>query len=353
MHRLLMIFLLTGSLLLSAFASAETADLYTIEEAVIDQSPEALADATVVGLQNVLVRLVGDTESLRTPDQRDLVTDAESWLLRHHYIIRNKAEMAQDNTAPEQYAVQLTFDSAAINAALTEANIPLWTTRQPILLVAVVADEQGKHILTESDTAAHAVITQVETKYGVDVWVPVMDLADSVALDAEKLWRGDMAGAVIVAQRYDATTIVLLRAAKQANGDWQAQWQTQWQTHEKPPQNWQSEGNYEAMLRAGLKVMTAKLVQESSHAPSKDAQTFSLSVLDVNGLSAYQRVMDYFQALTYAENVQQQGLANGMLQLTFNYRGTQDQLVKILKNEGVLAAEPDYGDDTTLFWRLK
>lgn len=206
-------------LLLHGFAAAqETADLYTAEARLADESSET-RNATLSGLlEGVLVRVSGNTGIAGMPAARDLLDSAPSLVQQYRY------RTAETDGVVSRY-LWARFDQPVIERMMRERGLPVWTQR-PRVLLWVGTEQGGRRSLLnlELEPQARAAILERARQRGTPLQLPLLDLEDQAALTTADLWSGYQAGIRRASVRYPHQAILVGRLSARGADRWQGGW---------------------------------------------------------------------------------------------------------------------------------
>lgn len=184
---------------------------------VEDHSPDALNQATRAGLAQVFVKSSGSPMVLDNPLLQQSLDSAASFVQRYRYLRSD-----EDNSLQ----LQVHFDPQLVNDLLLEAGAPLWTANRPPLLVWLVVDDgAGRRLATEeTDPALFQRLAHELERRGVPAVYPLYDLQDTLALDAEQLWRMDELAIQGASRRYGVVNVLAGRMTALPGDRWMGDW---------------------------------------------------------------------------------------------------------------------------------
>lgn len=222
-------------------------------------------EATRTGLEQVLERITGRRDVLEEPEAKELLENAERYLQQYGY------DQVRDEEGRVERLLNLRFDGGAIERALVERNIPVWSPEdRPRTLVWLAVDRGDGRELIGGDRgqAEQQLLRQSAAGHGLPVLLPLMDLEDQQAIRTSDLWGGFRDPIRAASERY-RTEAVLVGRLSERNGRWQGRWLLFWNndTHEITA----SDESLDAIMAAGVKGASGYLAQRLAGVPATGA----------------------------------------------------------------------------------
>ncbi len=168
-------FLLLLAFCLSTGAQAVTVkDLYRGQVSVDARSEPARQAGIRAALAQVLVRITGDETLLEAERIQAMLRRADRFLLSYGYGADGQ--------------LQVDFDGAQIRQSLQGAELPLWGAQRPQTLLWLASEEDGVPALTGEADALALPLSDSGVRRGVPLWLPMLDLEDSLAVEVNDVW---------------------------------------------------------------------------------------------------------------------------------------------------------------------
>ncbi len=295
-------FLVTAALLWLTSLAVQAVggqDLFEAEVPVTSQQPEERSTAMQQALSEVLVRVTGQRELLRTGQVRPLLDDASRFIQQYRYFT------VPDSTPPE-LMLRVRFDSNGIRQALREQGVAYWgDTERPDTLVWLGVEERGRrYIVSAQDgTVAREQVQQAARQRGVPLLFPLMDLQDQAQVRFSDIQGGFFDRVLEASERYSPQAILIGRLNLSPSGSWVARWNlrvagntTTWTD---------TDSQLAGVARAGIDNVADSLASRLAVTDSGTlGNRVSITVEDINTLAAYARVTDYLESLTAVRQVQ-------------------------------------------------
>lgn len=202
---------------LSARAVERVEDLYASVVPVEDRSAGALQRAAREGLAQVLVKVSGNQTVLEQSEVDDALGQARELVRQYSYT-----RLAEGDAL----GARVEFDPPQIRALLASAGAPLWTANRPTVLVWLVEEtpEGRRFVSEESDPELVRALREGFHRRGVPARFPLLDLADTAALDPATAWQLPSSALLAAAARYGVAEVLAGRFATLGTGDRVGDW---------------------------------------------------------------------------------------------------------------------------------
>ncbi|ALP52506.1 hypothetical protein Tel_04720 [Candidatus Tenderia electrophaga] len=281
--------------------AAQVEGLYQAQVPVKTQTREERLEVYPAALAQVVVKLSGDRSVPELPELSGLMGNAVSLVQQFQY-----AELPPgDETLLEDGYKRLLvarFDGQAVSQALIEANVPLWgSTRPEVLLWLAIEDRETRYLLGAN--AAAELESRLEAqaaRRGLPLMLPLLDLDDRRQVDFGDVW-GDFHHTVMQASaRYSADTVLIGRLIRAEDGAWRTRWSLHYAAAPNTPSEfWQAQVNsQEEALAVGIDGAADRIARRYAQLYSPDsADSVALTVTGVGGMAGYARAMDYLESL--------------------------------------------------------
>ncbi|MFT7414029.1 MAG: hypothetical protein ACI9FO_000684 [Methylophagaceae bacterium] len=335
MHKIILIVL---SLFATSSFATELADIYQSQLAVANQGELERQRVSPDILHQVLLKVVGDRSVLDAADLTPILSGVGSLIQQSQYT--RLTEITDDLTQPDQLALVLTFNESAVNQALANSGLPIWSKSRPDVIVWLTIDNgQTPRILAadDDDTLYTKTLEQAAAERGLPILLPIMDLQDQNQLSIADLWAGIPTPIEQASQRYGAKIILLARVTVLANDVVKIDWQS---IINGTIEQWQSNGKITSTLQAGIDEFTDSLARDLTQVvTSQDQQISMLEINSVRDYADYSRTMAYLSNLQYVSDLQMVALEDDKLAVTIQIRGDKSVFMRTLAIERVIQQE--------------
>lgn len=329
--------------------AAEVADLYSAEVPVMTQDTGERDKAIQAALTAVLVKVTGRRDVANLPAAGDILRQANRMVEQYRYrdiptidTTRPPPVVAgspPDATValPPAFNLWVAFDAQAVQRALEDAQLPIWGTTRPIVLLwLAVQDGPQRYLL---DPAVHLPLKQAaETaaaSRGIPMVFPLMDLEDQGRVGVSEVW-GNFSDSILEAsQRYRVDGVLVGRLHKQADGQWFGRWSLY---QNDGGVNWEaSAANMALAVATGIDVQADRLASRFAQVLSGTAQDqVRLVVYQVDDFSDYGRALKYLQSLNPVKSVLVAGVDADRVSFDVSLRGSREGLRQVIGLGNVL-----------------
>ena len=309
----------------SALSAATVEDLYSVtvirsREQAPGQVPRTQEDEIRFALGQLLPRVTGRLDAALEPALADL--------------LQNAAAFVEQIGSLDRETLLVTFDARAIEAALVARDQPIWGPERPLTLLWLAIDTgQGERgILSAGEALTDASpeflelqanfreeLTTVAEERGLPLSLPLMDLEDMTALSFIDIWGGFTEQVQQASIRYGADAVLSGRARVTRFGV-----NVQW-TLLKDGGQFALGGT---SMRDGLNRLADFYAAEFSTFGGVRATL--ITVLGVETLDDYGRVMRYLDSLSLLESVGVEEFVDDALSVRVDARGGTAVLERVL-----------------------
>jgi len=327
----------------SLFA-VEVKDLYSAKVPIASQSKKDRVQALRQAMRSILVKVGGQNTVLTNPLIKTEVRRADRFVSNYRY----------ERVAEQNYLIA-EFQSSKINNLFVSANLPIWGSLRPQVIIWLV-DENGlsRRLVAESSTSdLPAIINSFSIRRGLPVTLPLMDLTDANLIATSDVW-GRFAEPIYSASlRYLADVVVTVRISdtslvptEMLNDncqllcqkvyvlDWSFIAKTNGELVQEFSENYQGI-NVETLLVTALSEVTDKIYQ--AYALSTDTnKEFFIDVANIDSLATYVQVSDFLHSLTSVRSVKLVSAIGSSRRFSLSLLGSQQAFLASLKLDKAL-----------------
>lgn len=339
--------------------------LYSQRVAVANESDAERSRAIREALRAVVLKVTGDPRWVEHPRTVRAVENAQSYVEAISYSSEmvpvpaqpavmdseptspDSAQPAGDNPAAqnapvatpqatpqtrEQRYINVDFARTLIDEMLAEADIPVWDSNRPSVLVwMVLQDASGeRHMLTsDSNPEIVTLIQDFARVRGVPIIFPVLDFEDRRNLNEDQVWALDETSIRNASVRYGADSILAGRLYFTPSNELVGLWQFLFQDQAEVFDGFAME--LQDYLYAPLDRITSQLAGYFAITP-EDAprHTVRVRVDGIDDLRAYSALLSYLGNLGVVEGVTTTALQGERIELTLNLLGNSQQLDELI-----------------------
>ncbi len=250
-------------------------------------------------------------------------------------------EVEKPKSKKSQQVLWIRFNKKKINKLLHEANLPVWGSTRPSILVWMVVESRGKRYLL-SNTIKSTTRESIEKHarlYGLPVRFPLMDLADRANISISDVW-GNFEDRVMEASRRYQAEAILVGKLYQANRVWNTQWHLYVNGRRE---DWQERGVYlEKVVKQGLSHTAQNLSLAFADVKTdKGIQHVLVKIKEVNGLADYSQAVKYLSSISAVKKVQTVQVDKSSVLFDLTTQGSRVGVMQAIALGSQLVAEPN------------
>lgn len=313
-------------------AVEQVEDLYSSVVPVADRSAGALQSAARQALEEVLIKVSGSRSVTELSATQEALGAAREMLRQYSYV---QLEGGGD------LAARVEFDPPQIRALLAQAGAPLWTANRPAVLIWLVReDASGRAFVSaESDPDLVAALSEGFRRRGVPVRFPLLDLADSTALDPDTAWQLPVGRLQAAAGRYGLDDVLAGRLVVTGSGDYLGD--LVYQSSSGRLQQTTGRMHAESLAAAGVElVVSALATRYAVPASAASADAVFVEVEGVRSYADYAAVLGWMQGLELVTRVDIAALEGERLVLRVLSNARPERLAEIVGLNASLVAVP-------------
>lgn len=311
-------------------------ELYTISvspDPTIQNSDSSRSDAVRRGMSLLLTRITGRQQAAEYPEMRDIIQNAERYLVRYAPLPRGE--------------IRIGFSQVQLNEALTRINMPIWGEERPSTLLWVATDfgngqraelraSDGPNAIRVGTVAGVAsnplppdaaeifegVVREILTaadERGLPLVLPELDAEDRQNVRFADVWGGFEQQVARAAERYDVDAFVIARVFQSEFGpevQWTVQRGDRRQTLTGP------------RVREGINWLADEYASE--YTTLGGARLVWITVREIQSWRDY-RVVEYLKSVSSIQSVFVESWSpTGELVLRVTARGDDSQLNSVL-----------------------
>ena len=325
--------------------------LYETSVPVPDQSVAARNVALQQALAAVLVKVTGERSAASVPALASLIQNPSQFLQQYRYEQAPAGNAAASPTityydltrtgapaiAPTGLLLSAKFDPEVLDQAVRAAHEPLWGQERPATLVWIALEEDSKKSIVSAgnNPAIMLAMNSAAAQRGVPLIFPNMDAEDQQTIGFPDITQNDSARIQQASQRYkpDATLVgsIYMTTPGQYAGRWQL-------TAGAESQSWTTmPGDLASVAADGIQTAADNYAKWFALAPGvAGANGVILSVIGINSVDAYAKVLAYLGQLTAVKNVQVTRVDNQTVFFSVDTRGAIGNLQQAVLLGGLL-----------------
>jgi len=302
-------------------------DAYRIDTLVADQSEAERSAAANASLGDVILRVTGDITALQNPVIRQAVNNATNYLQQFSY--------PADNNDKAAIKLTLNYSAPAIEALLRQAQLSIWPSNRPRVLLWLVSSESGAYHQVTDASALQPLVQRAQLR-GLPLIFPKWDDEDAKIISEQAVANVDVEKIKAASQRYKSDAI-LVGSYSHSGSNWNASWQLF--------QNGASthfDSQVIDVKAAGLSNLLSNGVDQAANhlaqiyavkSTSQDAQALKIRIDNVQDFTAFKQVQAYLNSLTMIHRSELLSIEKNALVFAL----TLDGDIALLKNTLALA----------------
>lgn len=315
---------------------AQFPELYSIimprETTGTPQSRPRTQDETIrLAMGQLLTRVTGRRDAPFEPQLAEMLRLARDF-------VEQVGQLDRDNLI-------VRFNASNVESALVRLEQPVWGAERPVTILWIGVDAglgQRELLSAEPLTTAprsaletmlaafRAELEQVADERGLLLTLPLLDIEDMTALSFADVWGGFGGRIVRASERYGADDILIGQVRLTDFGT-----VTRWTLLK----NGRELGLPGQAFRDGLDALADVYAAEFSTLGS--ASMAAVTIVGIDTLDDYGRVMQYLESLSLLEAVEPEELVDGALRVRVAARGGEFALRRVLGLGGLLQRADD------------
>ncbi len=313
--------------------AAANIHLYDVTMPVVDESTAVRSTAFSRGLEEVFIRLSGDSRiasSLKMPS-------AGSYVKQYSYKANDKPDI-NDNGELLTAWITVQYNGTRIIEYLRKNGFPVWGEHRSELIVwMAVRDGRSQYVLKNADDSLiKSVTSEALRKRGVPSRWPVYDAEDKKKVSFADIRGGFLEPLTKASGRYGRGP-VLSASLSWTGSSWQSEWTLVLNTSEY---RWSHKGgDYQQLIKQSIGQVVDKMGQIYA-VRDRAAGESSVSIyLDVNGIdnvSRYKRTSDYLLSMPAVNSVGLSLVDSERVVFVLGLRSSEEDFLNLLKNDGEL-----------------
>ncbi len=301
--------------------------LYQQRVAVADESNRERNRAYELAFRRMIVKVTGVEARLEHPRIRAAAANAGDFVQAFAYA----TETAAGPIAGQRY-LEVQFSAPRINQLLSEADIPVWDSNRPSVLVwMVLQDAAGQRSLLSPETAPEIIeyMRRFGEERGLPIIFPLLDIEDRRNLPADAIWTQDELAIRAASNRYDPDSILAGRLLFTATGELVGLWQFLFMGETEVFDGFATE--IEDYLAVPLERITRNLAGYFALVPGGPGErSVRLRIDGVRNFADYTALVDYVRGIGLVQNAEIVSVDGERLELELGLQGSMEQLFNLI-----------------------
>lgn len=197
---------------LKSLNAVEVEGLYQASIAINSQNSSDRADALKKALAAVMLKIGGEKSVLDHEIIKKSLSDYRSYLSQYRYQ-HKMLKVADQQGNKKQLFLLASFNEEKINQLFQEANLPLWGSLRPQVLLWLVDEQDLTRRIISNSSASNLpfMVNEFSAQRGLPITMPLMDLTDTNEIKLSDVWGRFQQPIKDASSRYFAEAIVVMR----------------------------------------------------------------------------------------------------------------------------------------------
>ena len=334
------------ALILACFSlhslAEEVSGLYSGLVPVVDQSSESQQQGVREALNQVLVKLTGNSKIVQSPNVTPFLTNPNAFVAGVGF----RSLPVSNSTFEPETGLEVSFSRKGIDQLIRQAQLPVLPSNRPKLLVWILRDDasEGRGFINEY-TEAKSSPSILESfdgamkERGMPYMLPAFDLEDQLSLSVNEAWslRANLIEAA--SQRYETDGWIALRFYTTSSGEVRGAWLYQ-ASGRRQLQDFRSDYG-EPFMESAVNELVDSLAESFTYIPQIDTNELMVKINGVASFKDYESVLALFKKLELVESLDVHGVEGEQLTLAVDAEGGSELLHSALVRSGKLQPRTD------------
>jgi hypothetical protein len=335
MFGVLLLTVIIGGLGLPVLAAAPDAvDVYSADVGLADNSQATRQAAFRQALAMTLIKLSGTREILEASAAEKILDNAQRYV--RAYNTGRAAESAVNRPAPgsaNTLMLHVDFDGSALERALIDAGLPVWSGVRPATLVWLAVEDSRRYVLADnSNSPVLSLLQQAAMARGLPLIAPLMDQTDRKQVEYIDIQGEFTSRLQQAAERYNVPVLLIGSLRSTGNSRWNVKWTVMREDADASSSWTEADLPLEQALQSGVDgladILSSRYAFVSS--PGGQLSEYILSVDKVSTLQHYAQVLDLLQKLVFVESVTPVRIEGAQVNYQVRMRGSLQELRRAL-----------------------
>ena len=312
--------------------------LYNGRVLVADQTAQSRSKGVDQALEQVLIKLTGNSKIMQLPGIQKAVTNTNNFVASVGYT-KLPADIDTDQSDQQSpgFALQVSFSTQAIDQLIRWGQLPILPAGRPKLVFWIVRDdaETGRQFLQEQIFPDFTkTFQQIMYERALPYQLPELDLEDQLSLSVNEVWSMREDTIEVASQRYAADGWAVLRFFTTTSGQVRGSWI--YKLGDRRGFNDVRAENTEVFVGLALNELMDNVSAQLTYIPQTDTSKLVLQINQVDSFADYQSVLAQLQSLKLVRSSNVFAVEGDRLFVTVAIDGGVDLLISALERSGSL-----------------
>ncbi len=277
----------------SAYAGADiVANLHSVIVPVANQDDKERLKAMSIGLESVLVKITGESQSLDSLGY----PNPESFVEDFSYV--GYVDPLQIKNANSGLGISLNYSPLEVEKLIQKYRLKIWPADRHFLLAWIVVEDpvEGLRFMTQKEfpEAIEALRALMDNR-GAPLAFPLLDLQDTKNFFEVDVWSLDQKKLSIASDRYVAKSWVAVRLFQRSSGQWDASWI--FSENNSIESKHTMANNLPKLFGEMVPDIVDTLASRYSYIPKESTQKIVLQLQNINDHVSLREALSYLESL--------------------------------------------------------
>ena len=333
MKRTLILFF---ALFCTSVMAEQVSGLYNGRVLVADQSEQSRSKGVNQALEQVLIKLTGNSKIMQLPGIQKAVSNTNNFIASVGYT-KLPAASLEELAGQPGFSLQVSFSAEAIDQLIRWAQLPILPAGRPKLVFWIVRDdaETGRQFVTEQQFPDFTQsFQQIMQDRAVPYQLPALDLEDQLSLSVNEAWSMREQTIEVASQRYAADGWVLLRFFTTTSGQVRGSWI--YKLGDQRGFDDVRAEDTETFVGLAVNELVDSISTQLTYVPQVDTSKLVVQINQVDSFADYQAVVAQVQGLKLVRSSHVSAVEGDRLFVTVDIDGGVDLLISALERSGSL-----------------
>ncbi len=316
----------------------QVANLHEVDILVVDESVSVRRAAFSQGLDEVFIRLSGDSGIMGKITR----PAASRYVKKYSY---DPVEIPTVNAQDELLSYRLTvqFNLRLVEQYLQQNGIAVWGEHRPeVVIWFAVRDGANEYVLKQGDVSLlKSAVDEVMFRRGIPVRWPLFDSKDQNILSIVDI-RGGFDGSIMQASKRYSEGPVITANLLWNGGQWQSSWALLMHNEQLQAENrhWNMAGeDYNLLINNAIEQIgdaLGKVFAIDDSAGEQQWVTLHLDLQGINSIEKYSHVEHYLNALNAVKTAKPLRVDGQSVVFDVTLRSSKNSFLNLIRNDSVL-----------------
>jgi len=324
------------ALFCTSVMAEQVSGLYNGRVLVADQSEQSRSKGVNQALEQVLIKLTGNSKIMQLPGIQKAVSNTNNFIASVGYT-KLPAASLEELAGQPGFSLQVSFSAEAIDQLIRWAQLPILPAGRPKLVFWIVRDdaETGRQFVTEQQFPDFTQsFQQIMQDRAVPYQLPELDLEDQLSLSVNEAWSMREQTIEVASQRYAADGWVLLRFFTTTSGQVRGSWI--YKLGDQRGFDDVRAEDTETFVGLAVNELVDSISTQLTYVPQVDTSKLVVQINQVDSFADYQAVVAQVQGLKLVRSSHVSAVEGDRLFVTVDIDGGVDLLISALERSGSL-----------------